>query len=139
MFTVLRKHPTLATLAVVALFWLAFLYVPPMFDTPKEALARAQRECGWAVQTRQSVESRCSSFISKLEENGTPTNPWTAGDTWMQLAEYRLVQGDVQASKDACRKATDSYRALDESAARLSNKANAEKICQALSLRHGPQ
>jgi hypothetical protein len=138
MFAVLRKHPTLATLAVVSLFWLAFLYVPPMFDTPKEALARAQRECGWAVQTRQSVESKCFSFTSKLEENGTPTNPWAAGDAWMQVAEYRLVQGDVQASKDACRKATYSYRALDESAARLSNMANAEKICQALLNKYGP-
>ncbi len=130
-------HPTLASIGALALLFAALIYLPPLFDTPEEAVRRSQKECGWAIRTGSSVESKCRPFATKAQAYLPGAPPGPAGDAWMQLAEYRLVQGDVPASKQACRQPMSSYGQLDESAARLSNARNARTICDALFAEHG--
>lgn len=79
--------------------FLALIYVPPMFDTPGDAVLRGTRECGWAIRTNSNVEAKCQAFLKQLERHGPGDYKGTAGDIWMQVAEYRLLQGDVGALK----------------------------------------
>lgn len=101
--------------------FLALIYVPPMFDTPGDAVLRGTRECGWAIRTNSNVEAKCQAFL-KLERHGPGDYKGTAGDIWMQVAEYRLLQGDVGAPKEACRQAMASYERMDEIVALRSNR-----------------
>jgi len=132
-----RTHPTLTTVGLTAMLFGAVIYVPPMFDTPKEAVQRGQRECSWAIQTKSSIESKCNLFVAKAEKYLQDAEPWVAGDVWMQIAEFRLIQSDVAASKRACHQAMTSYRQLGPSIASLSNAANAKRICDALFAKYG--
>jgi hypothetical protein len=109
-----------------------------MFDSPKEALFRAYRECGWAVKINVSVEPKCSWLVNKIKENEPISDSAYAGRLWMQVAEYQLVKGNVNESKSACRKVIESYNLVNVDMDLISNKRTSLEICQALFKKYGP-
>lgn len=132
---VFRTHPTIATLVITIAIFAAILYLPPLFDSPKEAVMRSMRECSWAIQTNSSIYSKCDSFIEKAEKHMPRAEAWLAGDIWMQIAEYRLVRREVAPSKFACHQALLGYKKIK--LGQPSNAENAKKICEALFVKYG--